>query len=345
MKAWVLHDIGDLRYEEVETPVPKEKEVLLRVRAAGICGSDLPRIYATGAHKMPLILGHEFSGVVEAVGPNVSPDWRGKRVGVCPLLPCMKCGPCREGKYALCRDYDYLGSRRDGGFAEYVTVPERNLIELPGNVSFAAAAMLEPAAVAAHAICRTNIRKDDRILVIGPGTIGSLVVMCLKACGIERVTVAGRNDANRKRANTLGADYLDVRELESGKHGEWDAILECVGKAETVRCAIEAAAPHGKVTLVGNPAAEMSLPRDCYWKILRNELTLLGSWNSSFPFAPEPDRAESDDWRTVLTFFATGRIAPESLITHRLPLAELGTGLRLIREKTEGTGKVLLLPS
>ena len=123
MKAYVLHGINDLRFEEVARPESKADEALVRVMAAGICGSDIPRIYTTGAHRHPLIPGHEFSGVVEQVGSEENRKWMGKRVGVFPLIPCHQCEPCRRKAYEMCRSYGYLGSRQDGGFAEYVAVP------------------------------------------------------------------------------------------------------------------------------------------------------------------------------------------------------------------------------
>ena len=157
MKAGVLKQVGDISLQEVERPVPAGHEVLVRVLAAGICGSDIPRIYETGAHRMPLIPGHEFSGVVEETGKDVSPDWLGKRVAVFPKIACGRCRQCKESHEDLCTDYDYVGSRRDGAFAEFVTAPVKNLLELPANVSPEAAAMLEPMAVAANAV-RTGIK-------------------------------------------------------------------------------------------------------------------------------------------------------------------------------------------
>ena len=183
MKAWILHNINDIRYEKCDTPVPVENEVLIRIKAAGICGSDIPRIYETGAHKMPLIPGHEFSGVVEEVGENVNPEWKGKRVGIFPLIPCRKCEPCSKGKYEMCRNYDFIGSRRDGAFAEYVAVPADNLIELPDTVNFEQAAMLEPMAVAVHAMRigteEFGFSREASIAVCGLGTIGTLLTMFL----------------------------------------------------------------------------------------------------------------------------------------------------------------------
>ena len=122
-KAWVLKNVGEIVFSDVEIPMPKEDEVRVRVKAAGICGSDIPRIYETGAHNMPLIPGHEFSGVVESIGKKVSPSWLGKRVAVFPKIACGKCRECQDELPDMCQNYDYIGSRRDGAFAEYVTVP------------------------------------------------------------------------------------------------------------------------------------------------------------------------------------------------------------------------------
>lgn len=117
MKAYALHGVNDLRYEEVDIPEVKDNEVLVNVQAAGVCGSDIPRIYKTGTYSFPLIPGHEFSGVVEMVGQKVDDKWSGKRVGVFPLIPCRKCIPCKSKRFEMCRHYSYLGSRSDGGFA------------------------------------------------------------------------------------------------------------------------------------------------------------------------------------------------------------------------------------
>ena len=124
MKAWVLKGIDNIVREEVNRPGLDDDSVIVRVKAAGICGSDIPRIYKTGAHKMPLIPGHEFSGQIVEIGKSVNRDLLGRKAGIFPLIPCMKCEQCKTGKYEMCNNYNYLGSRCDGGFAEYVSVPE-----------------------------------------------------------------------------------------------------------------------------------------------------------------------------------------------------------------------------
>ena len=204
MRAWVLHGIGDIRLEYMPVPVPKAGEVLVRVKAAGICGSDIPRIYETGAHKHPLIPGHEFAGVVEVVGDEVDENLLGNPVGVFPLIACGKCGPCRNRQYEMCRNYNYLGSRTDGGFAEYAVVPMENLVILPDGVGYEEAAMLEPMAVAIHAMRKVfpeaRVKENEKyetdifqgelvhswekgitVAVCGLGTIGLLLIQFLGA--------------------------------------------------------------------------------------------------------------------------------------------------------------------
>ena len=216
MKALVLEKIGKLEYKEVDKPTPQKGEVLVAVKACGICGSDIPRAYRDGAHNMPLVIGHEFSGCVESVGKGVSSTWIGKNVGVFPLIPCRKCRPCLNRQYEMCRHYDYLGSRSNGGFAEYVVVPEWNIIELPEGISYEAAAMIEPMAVAVHAMNRSLLRPSEpafepsgsghslKIAVCGLGTIGTFLVMFLIDAGYRDILVIGNKEFQRKTMKELG---------------------------------------------------------------------------------------------------------------------------------------------
>lgn len=346
MKAWVLHSVGDIRFEEVEKPLPKDDEVLVSVKAAGICGSDIPRIYETGAHIHPLIPGHEFSGMVEKTGALVDKKWEEKRVGVFPLIPCGKCISCRKQRYELCRQYSYLGSRRNGGFAEYVSVPEKNLIELPSGVSYTEAAMLEPMAVAVHAMRRVQPGQSDTVVVYGLGTIGLLLVMFLMDAGIRKILAVGNKAFQKKIIREIGLDeqfYCDSREQDAAGWVQErtdgagaDAVFECVGRNETFAQAVELAAPEGHVCLVGNPYSNMVLDRDAYWKILRNQLVITGTWNSSF--TREPD----DDWHYVLGRLLCRQISPEKLVTHRLPVKELEHGLHIMGNKTEDYIKIMV---
>lgn len=348
MKAWVLHDIDKIHFEETDRPEPADNEVLVEVKAAGICGSDIPRIYRTGAHIHPLIPGHEFAGQVISSGKSTDTKWQGRRVGIFPLIPCNNCIACRSQHYELCRNYSYLGSRRNGGFAEYVAVPEWNLIELPDNVSYRQAAMMEPMAVAVHAMRNALCADGDRrrpIAVCGFGTIGILLTMFLLEAGYSRIYVIGNKEFQKKMAIKLGIGKDHIYDSKNGGVQEWlmaqtdgagvDVFFECVGKNETVTSAVMGTAPNGTVQLVGNPASDMLFEKNEYWKILRDQLTIKGSWNSSFRHDRE------DDWCYVLDQLQKEKIHPEQCITHCFPLDMLEQGLLMMRDKTQEYVKVM----
>ncbi len=358
MKAWVLHGVADIRFEDMEMPLLEAGEARVQVKAAGICGSDIPRIYETGAHRMPIVPGHEFSGVVAAVGKDVNPYWMGRRVGVYPLIPCGDCKPCVSGHPEMCRDYGYIGSRRDGAFAEYVSVPVGNLVELLDGVSFEEAAMLEPMAVAVHAMRRgigadgeTSIAPADaRMVVCGLGTIGLLLVMFLTDSGFRNIYVIGNNDSQRDKAVDLGISEDNFCDSRSENVSVWiretvggaDVYFECVGKNECVSYGIDGMAPGGRVVLVGNPYSDMSLTKDIYWKILRNQLDVTGTWNSTF-LQRGNESPVTDDWGYVLNRLTEKKINPDSLITHRFDLADLDKGFSLMRNKSEPYVKVMMI--
>lgn len=345
MKAWVLNSIGDFKLEEIDKPKLTFGHVLVNVKAAGICGSDIPRVFTNGAHKMPLVLGHEMAGeVVCAPGPKA--HWLGKRVGIFPLIPCMKCEPCKKRQYELCRGYDYLGSRSNGGFAEFVVVPGPNLIELPDEVSYDNAAMLEPAAVAVHAMRQLDINNDDKIVVSGIGTIGLLLCMfLLDRFDKDNIYVVGNKDFQKKMALEIGINPNNYCDINASNSLEWimdktntgaDVFFECVGKNDNVTLGINSLAPMGKMCTVGNPYGDISLEKNLYWKILRNQLTIKGTWNSSFT------RTEDDDWHYVVNLIKEGKVNPSKLITHRLKMENLMEGFEIMKDKKEDYIKVIM---
>lgn len=379
VKAYVLRDIGKFGVEEAKLPVPGQDEVIVQVKAAGICGSDIPRIYHHGTYSYPLIPGHEFSGIVVKAGSAAegvhertdsadaggsscggqAASWIGKKVGVFPLIPCGECPPCRQKKYEMCRHYSYLGSRRDGGFAEYVSVPVWNLIELPEKVTFEQAAMMEPMAVAVHAMRKVlqdnpmhtaKSNQNIRIAICGLGTVGLFLLMFLKEAGYEDILVIGNKDIQKEKAIALGISGERFYDSRNGGADAWleqcgqekaiDVFFECVGVNETVNLAVSHTSPGGSVMLIGNPASDMILERQTYWKILRNQLTLFGTWNSSYkkPFGGKA----SDDWQYVLNRLAAGRVHPEQMITHRYGFDGLMEGFEMMRKKTEEYLKVML---
>ncbi len=353
MKAWVLNAIGDIRLKDADMPKPEEGMVLIRVKAAGICGSDIPRIYDTGAHRMPLIPGHEFSGVVESTGRGVDPSLIGKKAAVFPKIACGKCPMCLKGKPMMCLDYDYVGSRRDGAFAEFVTAPAKNLIELPEGVSFEAAAMLEPFAVASNAV-RSGMKAlkgasaaDISVAVCGLGTIGLMVIMLLKEAGFSDIYAIGNKESQLKKAVNAGIDtdhFINSRSEDAGKRlkevpESIGLYFECVGSNESINYGLDGLGPEGTLILVGNPRSDMIFSRDTYWKILRQQLNLKGIWNSTFM----PGAKEEDDWQYVLGKMAAGKISPEGLISHRFSIDELEKGFVIMRDKTEDYCKIMMV--
>ena len=204
MKAYVLNKIGDLSYQDVPKPELKKDWALIKVKAAGICSSDIPRIYERGTYHFPTIPGHEFAGDVVKVNGEKYTDIVGKRVSVFPLIPCGKCSQCKKKMYEMCENYDYIGSRRNGGFAEYVEVPVWNLIELGENISYESAALMEPLSVALHAIRKANISKNNSIAIIGTGTIAIAISQILNALGYSRVGIIARNGNKKPLVSRFG---------------------------------------------------------------------------------------------------------------------------------------------
>ena len=350
MKAWVLHDKGDIRYEDIDIPLLSDGEVRVRVKACGICGSDIPRIYDTGAHNMPIVIGHEFSGVVEGIGRNADMSWLGKRVGLYPLIPCGRCNQCNKGRFEMCRDYDYLGSRRNGGFAEYVAVPASNLINIPDGISFEEAAMLEPMAVAVHAMRRGIgfaegvIHREDTIALCGLGTIGSLLADFLIEAGYSNLYLIGNSEYQRETMVKAGISedrYCDSRRQDPTawlmeKTGGVRLYFECAGHMESLSYGIDSTAPAGRIMIIGNPQTDMRLSRDTYWKILRNQLILTGTWNSSFTCS------EDDDWHYVVNRLQNHSIHPTAHITHKFGIETMDEGLSVMRDKDIYHCKVMI---
>lgn len=353
MKAYVLEGVNQLEYKEIDRPQLKAGEVLVKVCAAGICGSDIPRVFTTGTYHFPTIPGHEFSGVVVDACDDTGLAWVGKRVGVFPLIPCQECACCKEGNYEMCSNYNYLGSRCDGGFAEYVAVPVWNLIELPEEVSFTEAAMLEPAAVALHAVRRLDLEGVSSVALFGLGTIGIIIAQWLHIYGVEVVFATGHNDTHgdvMKKVASSKYVYIDtVRANTQQSSGDVskkiieltdsngvDAVIDCVATSNSLIDALACVKPGGQVVVVGNPKDDVIIDKNSYWKILRKQIRLTGTWNSSFT------HEEGDDWHTVLKACVSEKLHLEELITHQLSFEDLYYGLGLMRNKLEYRNKIMI---
>lgn len=346
MKARVLTSVGNLELKQVEIPKLKKGEVLMRVRACGICGSDIPRIFVTGTYHFPTIPGHEFAGEVVEAFDEEGEKFVGKRCAVFPLIPCRECNSCQKGVYELCSHYNYLGSRTDGAFAEYVAVPVWNLVPIPDNLSFDRAAMCEPVSVSLHALNQAKVEIGDTVAVFGPGTIGLLIAQWAKVSGASKVILVGTNHTNVEYLNSLGfTDFINGKKddaaeklMEMTGGVGVDLAVEAVGTLDALCGCLNGAAAGGKVLCVGNPHGDMNLPKDIYWKILRKQLKLVGTWNSSF------DASDKNDWKIAVKAMADGSIGSDLLITHRFSLEDMDKGLDIMHNSTEMYKRIIINP-
>lgn len=325
MKCANLHGINDLRYEDLPMPECGEDEVLVKVKCCGVCGSDIPRVYTKGTYHFPTVIGHEFSGQVVSDPEN---KLTGQRVAVFPLLPCFRCDNCKEERYATCEDYDYYGSRRDGGMSEYLAVKRWNLLQVPDALSDAEAAMCEPVAVARHAIGKLNLKKGDRLLISGAGPIGLLAGQWAKHFGAEQVYYFDIDKQKIESCKQLGfAEYEEGIAI--------NCVLEGTGHPDALRRCLEAISPAGRMVLMGNPGGDVNLAQKTYWHILRKELTVCGTWNSAYS-------KQQNDWQEGLKAMAEGIINAKPLITHVFPLEKVNDAFELMKNRKEFFIKVML---
>lgn len=325
MKACVLHGIGieNLRCETRDIPKIQEGQVLVKIYAAGICGSDADRVFTKGTYHYPTVIGHEFAGKVVSVNEEDA-WWENKRVAVFPLIPCRKCGFCKDGNYAQCKDYNYYGSRCDGGFAEYLAVNKWNLIALPNTVTYEEAAMLEPAAVAVHALAQAGGLAGKIIVIYGAGTIGMIMAQIARNSGCRRVILIVRSRAKADFVEKMGFEAVvasdsrkieaQIAEMTGGQMGV-DIVIEGCGASAALENALKIAAPFGTVICMGNPSGDMRLQKEAYGAILRKQLLLKGTWNSSFGI-------HGNDWEKVLQLLEHKKLDLQSLITDRYRLQE-----------------------
>jgi L-iditol 2-dehydrogenase len=323
MKALLLESKHALVYTDIPNPQPFGiRPVLVRIAAVGVCGSDVLRFAKDKAYHYPLVMGHEFSAIVEQV-PEDSKYAPGDRVTVFPLLPDYADPLCRIGEYAVSSAYDYFGSRRDGAFTERLYVPEANLLPIPDELPLMHAAVVEPAAVALHAMKKFKIPVDAAGLVIGFGPIGAFAAQWLRILGCSRVFVAELDKRKLALASSLGFVTIDaaafntvdrVKELTFGRGV--DLAVEASGLPQTLVQALRSATVFGQVMLLGDLSADVTLEASLVSSLLRREITIYGSWNSKITL---PGHSE---WEMVIHHMCKD-LQVQSLISHA-PLLEQG---------------------
>jgi L-iditol 2-dehydrogenase len=343
MKALLLSSYRYLEIADLPAPVPGENEILVRVAACGICGSDVHGYDGSSGRRIPpIVMGHEAAGRVAAVGTGVTKFRPGDRVTFDSTVCCGACDYCRRGEINLCDNRNVLGVscadyRRAGAFAEYVTVPERIVYRLPEAMSFAEAAMLEAVSVALHAVSLSPITSETTALVIGAGMIGLLTLQALRAAGCSRVFVADIDASRLKLAADLGATEAlpatgaglvsQIFDLTEGRRA--DLVIEAVGIDATVRTAIDCARKGGMVTLVGNISAEVTLPLQ---KVVTRQIRLQGSC------------ASSGEYPKAIALVSNGRISVKPLITAIAPLEDGPRWFERLYSREANLMKVVLTP-
>jgi L-iditol 2-dehydrogenase len=321
MKALLLSAPSQLAFTDFPDPVPADDEVLVRVRACGICGSDIHGWDgSTGRRRPPLIMGHEASGEIAAVGSRVE-RWRvGDRVTFDSTISCGQCAYCRAGQVNLCDNRRVVGVapveyRQHGAFAEYVALPARILYALPGQLSYEQAAMIEPVSIAIHAVQRVKISSADVVVVVGSGMIGLFVIQALRWAGAQRVIAVDLEDKRLALARELGATdtvnsgtgdaIAEIFRLTGGRGA--DLSFEVVGFSPTLNLALAALRRGGSAVLVGNLAPKTDFPMQA---VVTREITIYGSC------------ASAGEYPLCLDLISRGVIRVEPMISAVAPLAE-----------------------
>jgi L-iditol 2-dehydrogenase len=343
MKALVLRAYRQLVWEDAPDPKPGPSDALIRVKACGICGSDVHGLDgSTGRRVPPLIMGHEAAGVIADAGKDVTGWSVDERVTFDSTDYCGDCFFCRRGQINLCDRRTVLGVscgeyRRPGAFAEYVAVPARALYRLPEAITFERAAMIEPLSVAAHGVGRLRIRRDDTALVVGTGMIGLLAIQVLRQEGCARLFAADIEPGRLAMALRFGASEAfrsdradvpaEVRRRTEGRGA--DAAFEAVGLAATVQMALSALRKGGALAQVGNFAPTVELPLQ---EIVARELTLYGAC------------ASSGEYPACLERIAGGAIRLDPLISAVAPMSEGPSWFERLYRREPGLMKVILCP-
>lgn len=344
MKALVLESNQNLLIKEIAAPTPAADEVLIRVRAAGVCSSDVARAFDGGAYRYPLVMGHELCGEITAVGAKAKLWKKGQRVTVYPLIPCRKCEFCKQKKFMLCLSYDYYGSRRDGGFCEFLNVKGWNLVLLPKSVPFEEGALVEPVAVVLHALKKVPLKGSIKVLILGAGFLGQIAVKLLrKKNPSAEITVVDRNEF---KLNLITEKRVTPKLLQSSSDWEsftkaslgYDVVLEATGSPDIFLRSIDLTKRSGHLIWMGNPSGDMNISKKSLSQILRKEISIHGTWNSDLK-----------DWKDVVAMMQKGfRVSSDSIL--RVPLSQASQALQKLHQQKNGTQKhgllkVVVLPS
>jgi len=330
MKAAQISKPNQLEIVDVPIPEPAENEVLIKVMASGICGTDVHIFRGEYLGDYPVVPGHEFSGVVEAIGASVTRFKIGDRVAVEPNIACDNCFHCLNNRHNFCENWNAVGVTRPGGMAQYVTAPEKAVFDI-GELPFIYGAFMEPLSCVLHGVERLQPAMAAKIVILGAGPIGIQLLKVLKLKGAAQVAVAEKNDVRANFALEAGADqiYADLDELPQDA---FDVVVDATGAIPVMNRCTEFVRHGGKVLLFGVPPMGKKMTLEAF-PIFRKGLTILSSFTSV------------RNSYQALDLLKQGRISLEGLISHKLPLAEFQRGIGLIEQGADNVKKVLILPN
>ena len=346
MKAAVVCANEDVRYMDYEEPKVSAGMVKIRVKASGICGSDIPRVLHHGVHFYPIVLGHEFSGEVVEVGEGVTKVKVGDKATAAPLLPCLTCDDCQNGNYSLCKHYSFIGSRQQGSNADYVVVPERNAVPFDNSISYEQGAMFEPSTVALHGLIQNDYQGGEYVAVLGCGTIGIFTVQWAKIFGAKKVVAFDISEERLALAKRMGADevinttkedYMDSAKAITGGKG-YGYVFETAGQIPTMHMAFEVAGNKAHVCFIGTPHVDLTFTPKMWENMNRKEFKLTGSWMSYS--APFPGK----EWELTAHYFATGQLKFDpAFIYKKIPMSQAQEAFQLFKTPGLVQGRILLV--
>lgn len=346
MKAAVVCANEDVKYMDYEEPQVGPGLVKIKVKASGICGSDIPRVLHNGVHFYPIVLGHEFSGDVVEIGEGVTTIQTGDRVSGAPLIPCMKCDDCQNGNFSLCRHYSFIGSRQQGSNAEYIVIPEQNAVVFDQSISYEQGAMFEPSTVALHGLFQNDYKGGEYTAVLGGGTIGMFTMQWSKIFGAKKVVVFDISEERLALAKRLGADEVINTSLEGYKEKAMELtegkgfafVFETAGQIPTMHMAFELASNKASVCFIGTPHENLSFTPAMWENMNRKEFKLTGSWMSySSPFPGK-------EWKLTAHYFATGQLKFDpGFIFKKMSMSEAQEAFQMFKTPGLVKGKVLLV--
>ncbi len=330
MKAAKIIEPNQMEIVELPIPEPAENELLVKVMASGICGTDIHIFRGEYLGDYPVIPGHEFSGVVEVVGSDVTRFKPGDCVAIEPNIACDNCYHCLNNRHNFCLNWCAVGVTRPGGMAQFVTAPEKSAFDI-GDLPFEQGAFVEPLSCVLHGVERLEPEMAANIAIFGAGPIGILLLQVLKLKGAAKITMVDKNIARVDFAKKMGADLICTH-LDDLPRDEFDAVVDATGVIPVMNRCAEFVRHGGKVLLFGVPPVGEEMTLDAF-PIFRKGLTILSSFTSL------------RNSYQALDLLKQGRISLDGLISHKLPLAEFQRGIGLIEQGTEGVKKVMILPN